>query len=256
VQKAADFLYEHWENRTHAEGLPLEWRPTTRAEGYAIQQVMETRTAAPLFGWKLAATSKAGQMHIGVDGPLAGRIIQERVIPDGGVYPAARSLMQVAELEFAFRFKREICPRRRLWEVPEALEEIVSLHPAIELPDSRFTQYENVGAPQLVADDACADFFVLGPACPDSWRGIDLAEHEVWGCIQGADRQRGLGRNVLGDPRIALCWFLDEASRNDIVVRAGEVVTTGTCLQPMKISRGADVFGDFGVLGTVSVKIA
>ena len=32
-------------------------------------------SAGNLFGWKIAATSEAGQKHINVDGPMAGRIL-------------------------------------------------------------------------------------------------------------------------------------------------------------------------------------
>ena len=45
---------------------------------HAIQACLERRSAFPLFGWKIAATSLDGQRHIGVDGPLAGRLLAER----------------------------------------------------------------------------------------------------------------------------------------------------------------------------------
>ena len=36
-----------------------------------------------LFGWKIAATSRAGQQHINVDGPLAGRLLADRAFESG-----------------------------------------------------------------------------------------------------------------------------------------------------------------------------
>ena len=45
---------------------PLRSAPATTADGYAIQAELDN---APLrAGWKIAATSVAGQTHIGVDG--------------------------------------------------------------------------------------------------------------------------------------------------------------------------------------------
>ncbi len=44
----------------------------TAAEAYAIQAEIENHSAGNLFGWKIAATSEAGQKHINVDGPMAG----------------------------------------------------------------------------------------------------------------------------------------------------------------------------------------
>jgi 2-keto-4-pentenoate hydratase len=41
---------------------------------------------------------------------------------------------------------------------------VASLHPAIEVPDSRYDDFTRVGAAQLIADTACACWFVPGPA--------------------------------------------------------------------------------------------
>ena len=40
---------------------------------------------------------------------------------------------------------------------------VAALHLGIEIPNSRYLDFTAVGAPQLIADNACADQFVLGP---------------------------------------------------------------------------------------------
>jgi 2-keto-4-pentenoate hydratase len=57
-----------------------------RAEGYAIQSFIESRNAKPI-GRKIAATSRDGQAHIGVDGPLAGRLAAERIVAGAATLP-------------------------------------------------------------------------------------------------------------------------------------------------------------------------
>ena len=42
-----------------------------RLEGYAIQAMLANLSGQGIDGWKIAATSRAGQAHIAVDGPLA-----------------------------------------------------------------------------------------------------------------------------------------------------------------------------------------
>ena len=64
-----------------------------------------------MVGWKIAATSDAGQKHIGVDGPLAGPLLANRVLENGATIPLDGNVMQVAEAEFAFRFRIGL-PRR------------------------------------------------------------------------------------------------------------------------------------------------
>jgi 2-keto-4-pentenoate hydratase len=48
-------------------------------------------------------------------------------------------------------------------------------------------------------------------------------------------------------------WLANELRQLDITLRAGEVVTTGTCHPPLPI-RSGDIFAvDFGAFGKVSV---
>lgn len=104
---------------------------------------------------------------------------------------------------------------------------VAALHLGIEVPDSRYRDFTAVGAPQLIADNACADQFVLGPTVTVPWRDHDLAAHAVQGRTDRVTHD-GCGANVLGDPRIALTWLANELSRHDIALSEGQIVTTGT----------------------------
>lgn len=249
---ASDLLFAHWRAGTRIAALPPEIAPATRAQGYAIQAHLEAH--APLFGWKIAATSQAGQAHIGVDGPLAGRILADHVYESGATLPWANNYMNVAEAEFAFRMGRDLPPRAAQYSVAEVQEAVATMHPAIEIPDSRFMDFATVGGPALIADNACAHDFVLGPATTADWRAMDLVEHRAIGTVTGKLERVGIGRNVLGDPRVALAWLANELSAHGLTLRAGQVVTTGTCLIPLPIAPGDEVKMDFGVLGTVSAR--
>lgn len=254
--EACGLIWRHWQAGTVMPALPDGLRPESRAEGYAVQAHLEGRSAEPLFGWKIAATSVAGQRHIGVDGPLAGRILAENVHAPGSTLSLAHNRMRVAELEFAFRFARDLAPRAQPYGEAEVLAAVASLHPAIEVPDSRFEPFETAGTAQLIADAACARDFVLGPAAGCDWRALDLAAYRVLGTLPRSGEHHGIGANVLGDPRIALAWLVNELSAHGITLRAGQVVTTGTCVVPIPILPGDRVHGDFGVLGTIEVGFA
>lgn len=288
MNRAADLLWDCWQQGRRLSAVPDDIRPRTREEGYAVQARLEGRSAAPLFGWKIAATSIAGQAHINVTGPLAGRLLHERAIDlsrrlvrgsfsEGGsgdgasaakaeaALPFGANHMKVAEAEFAFRMGRDLPPRPSPYSVDEVLAAVATLHPAIEVPDSRFDDFTVVGAPQLIADNACAHQFVLGPSATVDWRSIDLVEHVVTGTVVGRPLQggrnepltrEGKGANVLGDPRVALAWLANELSGLGITLKAGQVVTTGTCLVPLPIQPGDRITMDFGVLGGVSARMS
>jgi 2-keto-4-pentenoate hydratase len=256
IKRASDLLFQCWTEGHRVAALPESFRPATRAEGYAIQALLEQHSGKPLYGWKIAATSVAGQKHIGVDGPLAGRLLAERVCAMGAKIPMRANYMRVAEVEFAFRMARELAPRKSQYEMREVLGAVASLHPAIEIPDSRYDDFAAVGAPQLIADNACAHYFVLGPATPLDWRTRDLAEHRVTARLTGKPPVEGKGANVLGDPRLGLTWLANELSQLGIPLKAGQVITTGTCVTPMRIAPGDELSADFGVLGAVAASFS
>jgi len=253
---AAELLLKNWAATTRIAELPEALRPATRRDGYDAAAAVAQHSGSTVAGWKIAATSEAGQKHINVDGPIIGRILKSRLLPEGADVPLGDNIMRVAEAEFAFGFVRDLPPRSQPYGQEEALDAVGSLHLSIEVPDSRYVDFTRVGAAQLIADTACASWLVLGPAVDRPWRGLDLSAHAVKGLLNGAVKAEGTGKAVLGDPRKALAWFVNETCTYCGGVKAGQFVTTGTCIVPMAVTPGDAVTVDYGVLGTISCQIA
>jgi 2-keto-4-pentenoate hydratase len=253
---AATLLWRHWTAGSRIDALPPACRPADRAEGYAVQAELARRSGQPVVGWKIAATSVAGQRHIGVDGPLAGRMLRDRVLGPGVVVPLAGNVMRVAEVEFAFRMARALPPRDAPYGLDEVMDAVASLHPAVEVPDSRYEEFVRVGAPQLIADDACACWLVVGDATRDDWRARDLASHAVSASVGGRRVGEGTGAAALGDPRIALTWIANELRVHGPGLAAGDLVTTGTCIVPVAVAPGDALVADYGPIGTLSLSFA
>jgi 2-keto-4-pentenoate hydratase len=251
IRSAAEQIWQHWQALTTLEELPAECRPANRVEGYAIQAEFARLTGQVVRGWKIAATSVAGQKHIGVDGPLAGRLLKERVLPGGATVSLAGNLMRVAEAEFTFQFAQALPQRAENYALDEVLAAVASLHCAIEIPDSRYRDFLRVGAPQLIADNACASWFLLGAATAAPWRELNLAEATLTAYLNGKRVADGVGANALGDPRSALVWLVNELNTYSDGIRAGEIVTTGTCIPPVTIAPGDRLRVDYGVLGEI-----
>lgn len=255
VDEAARLLWTTWSANGRIQSIPPQHRPASRADGYQVQARIAQLSGQTVFGWKIAATSKAGQKHIGVDGPLAGRLLAKRVSTTGSKVSLANNIMLVAEAEFAFRMARDLPPRAKPYSEAEVFDAVESLHPAIEIPDSRYEDFVTAGAAQLIADNACASYFVIGPATVADWRRNDLASHVIEVAINGKPACEGKGENVLGSPRIALTWIANELSLSGDMLRAGQTVTTGTCIVPAKIAAGDAVVADFGEYGRVEAKL-
>ena len=249
--QAARALWQHWQQGTVLTALDPSCRPADRAQGYAVQAQLARLSGEPVVGWKIAATSIAGQRHIGVDGPLAGRLLRARVLDGGATVPFAGNRMSVAEFEFGFRMAHALGPREAPYTVDEVIDAVDTMHLTIEIPDSRYEDFVHAGAPQLIADCACACWLVAGPAVEADWRRVDLSRQEVLARVNGEVAARGSGANVLGDPRVALAWIANELRVHAGGLRAGDLITTGTCVTPVPVSPGDRLesdAGDFGVL--------
>ena len=253
AQEASDILLKHWRDGTTLEELPDSVRPSNTVSGYDIQRHVERLSSKPLWGWKIAATSTAGQNHINVTRPLAGRILAERVTDYGAPVPLGPNRMLVAELEFVFRMGKSLPPRDTPYDTREVMDAVSGLFLGSEIPDSRYADFTAVGAAQLIADNACADRFVLGPEVTVDWRSKDLAAQVVKGWTSEGTARQGKGAEVLGDPKIALTWIANELREHGVTLNEGEYVTTGTCLIPMPIKPGVSATGDYGDFGTIQV---
>ncbi|GAB2175043.1 2-keto-4-pentenoate hydratase [Dongia sp. agr-C8] len=251
IARAAELLWRTRLAETRIDALPPEIRPASLAEGYAIQEAMLDLVEQPAVGWKIAATSAAGQKHIGVTEPLAGRLFRDFVLADGARRPIARNHMRVAEAEFAFRMARDLPPRGRDYDQSEVIDAVAAMHLAIEVPDARYQVFDTIGAPSICADCAFHAWFLLGPEVPD-WRGLDLSRQPVRAWKQDRLVAEGSGANALGDPRIALTWLANHLNKRGLGLKAGEIVTTGTCVKPVDVAAGDTVVMDFFVLGRMS----
>jgi 2-keto-4-pentenoate hydratase len=251
IDTAADILWRTWMAPARIAALPDACRPTTRDEGYQIQAAVTGLSGQRIAGWKIAATSQAGQRHINVDGPLAGPLLDRRALAPDVVVSLEGNHMRAAEAEFAFRFGRPLSARAEPYRVDEVVAAVASLHPAIEIPDSRYLDFTKVGAAQLIADCACACWYRIGQAVTADWRRDDLVQHAVTAHRNGAVAGTGSGVNVLGDPRVALTWLVNELAAHGQGLATGDAVMTGTCVVPVAVGPGDHVRMDFGAYGVV-----
>ena len=142
----------------------------------------------------------------------------------------------------------DLPPREDVYARDEVMAAVENLHPAIEIPDSRYENWRDAGMPQLAADNAIAALLVLGPPAAD-WRELDLSRHAVTVNVNGEAVDEGSGANVLGDPRNVLVWLANELSARGLGLQAGQVITTGSAANVIQVKPGDVVLADFGDLG-------
>lgn len=259
ARAAAEQLAGHWRDRKHLDALPEGCRPATLDDGRAVQALWAEVLGDRIAGWKIAATSIAGQRHIAVSGPLAGPVFASRVHGDGATLDLARNGMKVAECEVVFGIGRTLAPRAAPYTRTEVLAAVATLHPGIEVPDSRFRAFERAGEAQLIADCACCHEMLVGAAVPHvagDPRIAALPALRIQARTSGGRTPVGVGTNVLGDPVEALVWLVNELASTGRTLEAGQWVTTGACVPPIPVLPGQSVEADYGWLGRLGVRFA
>ena len=118
---AAELIWNSWENGQKIVSLPKKLIPSSRKEAYKIQENLEKFSNDIIAGWKIAATSKEGQKHIGVGGPLAGRILQNKLFKPDDTLNFGHNKMAVAEPEFAFKIGTTLKPKKILYNLEDGL---------------------------------------------------------------------------------------------------------------------------------------
>jgi len=136
---------------------------------------------------------------------------------------------------------------RRLTAMPASRFSLIAISALFAMTVMPLT----IGAPSICADCAFHAWFVLGPEVPD-WRSLDLSKQPVRAWKQDTIVAEGSGANALGDPRIALTWLANHLNKRGLGLKAGVVITTGTCVKPVDVVAGDTVVMDYFALGKMS----
>jgi 2-keto-4-pentenoate hydratase len=156
------------------------------------------------------------------------------------------------EAEIAFRFKKDLPPRSVPYARDEVAAAIGSLHPAIEVVDSRYRTRESVTASARLADFQSNGHFVFGPEIKD-WKKVDPTQQAISLEIAGKRVADTVGGNAAVDLFRLLMWLVDHAGKRGRGIKANDIVTTGSCTGLTFARPGDTVVARFAGLGEVTV---
>jgi 2-keto-4-pentenoate hydratase len=252
IQKAAKVLRDVRLTRQRINALPEDCKPADIDDGYRIQGALLALLGLDVFGWKIGSTNRAAQQLVGTTEPFGARLLTPHVPESPAQIPGDACFIRALEPEFAFRLGVDLPPARTPYARDDVIAAVDSLHPAIEISDTRYNDWSKVGAPSLVADNGSEGRFVLGKGVAE-WRDLDLSAHRVSLSVNARVVAEGSGANVLGDPVDALLWLANDRARRGDGLEAGQVITTGSCTGVVMGEPGDRASADFGTLGTVEL---
>jgi 2-keto-4-pentenoate hydratase len=230
--------------------------PRDEAHGYRIQEAVHTLLAAetgPLVGYKIGCTSQVMQRYLGIPHPCRGGVFAKGVHASGVSLGHSDYVRVGVECEIAVRLARDLVPTEAAFTAGGVADAIDSYYPAIEIVDDRYADWRTIGAPTLVADDFFAAGCVLGAAVPRT-AAPDLLSVAGVALINGAEVGRGSGADVLGHPHAALAWLANHLAAQRKILRAGQIVLTGSLVQTVWLKAGDRVAMQLSGLGTVAAE--
>lgn len=263
IEQAADFLADKRQNPAVYDEIPADFRPQTLSEAYQVQAALVERLLSRLgggqIGYKIACTNGSAQALLQVDGPFYGSLLSTTTFKlaygPAPRFDSRNYTVRAIEAEFSFEIGADVPHRADPYQPSELIPFIRAVFPSIELVDWRFNDFGVAGGLAILADNAIHAAHVLGrPVMMTELTAVDFAEIPVELFVNGALKERGSGREVLGSPLIALSFLVEELAGQGRTLRAGEIVTTGVATDIYLAVAGDHLMADFGPLGQVELR--
>ncbi len=186
--------------------------------------------------------------------PTGAPVLPGKRIASPAVVNAAGFRMLGIEAELAFRFGGELPPRPQAYSDAEILAAVREVCVAIELCDTRLTDWADAPPLWRLADFQSGAMLIMGNARAE-WRAIDFAQQQVELAINGQPRMRQRGSHPSVDPSRLLPAIAAHCLAHGDGLRAGDVVTTGSWTGMTQAAAGDVIRVDFSGIGSAELRL-
>lgn len=233
--------------REQAAGVPSrDIVPADRDGAFAIQDATVAKLGA-IGGWKVGAKGIATE-------PSCAPLPAAGILSSSAVLQGARWQLRGVELEVAFRLGRDLDPRGRMLSRAEIAAAIDQVLPAIEVVETRLADWRQSAPLAQLADLQSHGALVLGAPAGVAPASVDLRELKAYLAFDGQAVASAHGANPAADVWRLLAWLALHCSERGSPLRAGQVVTTGSCTGMLFAPEGAAVLGQLAGIGQVELR--
>ena len=244
MSTAAEFLLAARHSGQRPAALPENMRPRTVGDAYAIQDAVAAKLGA-IGGWKVGAKNASAE-------PTCAPLPATLILRSPQRFAAGRFALNGVEAELAFMLSHDLPPRPQPYCVADLEASVATVHPAIEIVDSRFVDLGAVDALSVLADFQSNGALVVGNgvALPHAF---ESSTQEVALDIDGVRAVESRGSNPAGDVLSLLAWLANHVAARNGGLRCGDLVTTGSWTGMRFVASGTRVEAAFAGIGGVDV---
>ena len=211
-------------------------------QGHAVQDQVAATLGEPIGGYK--ANAPPGEPAV------RGAIYARTIFPSPArLAPALVPGMEV-EGEIAFCFLQDL-PARDTDYTRQDVTQAVAALPAIEVVSSRLADWRSRPQAEQLADNMNNGALVTG-AKIFGWTRLEIANLHVTAFVNGEKIVEHHGGHPINDP-LGVALALVNIERHRAGVKAGQLVTTGSCTGIRKLRPGDRFTVGFAGLGTAEL---
>ncbi|MEM8972201.1 MAG: fumarylacetoacetate hydrolase family protein [Pseudomonadota bacterium] len=248
----AELLWNARKNGTVVEASAIP-EPVNNDEAYAIQGKIAALSGYPIVGFKVGSTSAEAQRILGTSEPGSGPVLEPYYFTSPATVPIVAEQMPAVEGEFGFRMGKDLPAQADPYDVEDVAAAIDAVAGSIEVVGTRLAGGLAGKGRFLVTADGGANIALVTGAWSTTVSPFDLKDHAVSVSINGQQKGSGVGSLALGDPLNVMVWLANQQSRFGRGLKAGDIISTGTCTGLDGVKSGDHVVADYGSLGAVDI---
>ncbi|MFQ3218754.1 MAG: 2-keto-4-pentenoate hydratase [Paraglaciecola sp.] len=222
----------------------------TLQEAYEIQaKILERRynRGEKLVGYKMGFTSKAKMIQMGVNDIIWGRLTDAMEIKEDQEIDVTDYVHPRAEPEIAFLLNASLSG---IVTKEQALAAVEAIAPAIELIDSRYTNFK-FSLNDVVADNTSSCRFRIGPWMPSD---SDIDDLVMALKVDGNVIATGSSNDILDHPINSLIEAARIIGEAGLEIKAGQIVLAGAATAAFAIAPHQTISVDVANLGSCQFK--
>ena len=239
-----------WNARARGIHFPTEWFDRLSLdEAYRIQLGQIARRCAEgekQIGWKVGLTAPAIQQQFGFHEPVFGCILESR--QTGHVFARDELIQPGFESELCLHVRQELGGEISMATARAAID---VLYPSLEIIETRGDFVKQIAV--ALADNAQQKTVILGKPVPLGDRALEQVACTVR--INDAVVATGMGDAVLGNPLNSVIWLARKLKDYGRVIRAGDIIMSGSFTRQFPIAAGDRVVVEFGGVGEVGAEM-
>jgi 2-keto-4-pentenoate hydratase len=246
IASAARALLDARATGTPLASLPASAELRSDADAYAIQD-QQIAALGAVAGWKVGASAPDAEPNCA---PLPASLVMR----SPQTFVPMRFPLHLVEAEIAFTIGRDLPRRASAYTIDDVARAIASVHAAIEILGSRFIDWRAQPPLARLADFQTNGALVVGEGRATDTR-VDQRRLAVRVDVAEAPALQITGGNAAGDVFRLLAWLANHATARRGGLRAGEIVTTGSCIGAYAVPPGSRVRATFDGLAPVEVTV-